>query len=217
MSLEDQKTPRASLQAVKMAVDKAEQNNYKSSADDPNEVSAKLYDVLHSLRAGEVPGAKTYGPLDQQIAGVKALGDQLQEARSLPNKLATARHILEERKAHGESLGFDPNDNLPTHARTREPLTPGQITQFAAHPRLDLFVDSNSPHPMEKFGCTVCHAGQGSRHFDFVLAAHTPDNAAQHKTMGERKYHWDASHDWESPCCQTDSWNRACVKCHHRK
>ena len=42
------------------------------------------------------------------------------------------------------------------------PLSEGQIKQYAAHPRLDLFVDSNSPHSMEKFGCTTCHAGQGS-------------------------------------------------------
>src|SRR4029079_781079 len=33
---------------------------------------------------------------------------------------------------------------------------------FTTHPKLDLFVGSLSQHPMGKFGCTVCHQGQGS-------------------------------------------------------
>ena len=114
----------------------------------------------------------------------------------MPKKLATARRILQERKDKGENLGFDPSE-LPSQCPHRLSLTAGQITQFAAHPRLDLFVDSNSPHPMEKFGCTICHGGQGSA-TDFVLSAHTPANAAQHKQW-ENEYRWHSSHDWEFP------------------
>src|SRR5262249_24715226 len=90
--------------------------------------------------------------------------------------------ILRDR-AKNEKLGFDPGD-LPKKVRWLD-LTKGQITQYAAHPRLDLFVDANSPHPMEKFGCTACHAGQGSA-TDFVNAAHTPAHAAQ-KEEGQRE------------------------------
>src|SRR5262249_22378000 len=57
-------------------------------------------------------------------------------------------------------------------------LSEGEITQFCVHPRLDLFVDSNSPHPMEKFGCTICHAGQGSA-TDFLNASHAPNDVKQ--------------------------------------
>jgi mono/diheme cytochrome c family protein/cbb3-type cytochrome oxidase cytochrome c subunit len=211
MSEDDQKTPRANVQAVKAALDKADRDDYKSAENDPNEVAAKLNDVLHSLRASEVPGAKTYGPLDREIAHVKELGDQLQEARSLPRKMETARRLLQNRKDKGDNLGFDPGD-LPSRPRTVS-LTPGQITQYAAHPRLDLFVDSNSAHPMEKFGCTVCHGGQGSA-TDFLLSAHTPDDAAQHKQW-EEEYHWHGSHDWEFPMLPNRFVESSCVKCHH--
>ena len=30
---------------------------------------------------------------------------------------------------------------------------------FKTHPNLDLYISSGSPHPMETFGCTTCHAG----------------------------------------------------------
>ena len=94
MSEDDQKTPRASLQAVKTALDKADRNNYKSSDDDPNEVSAKLYDVLHSLAPAKWRARRRMARSTREVAHVKALGEQLQEARSLPKKLATARRYF---------------------------------------------------------------------------------------------------------------------------
>src|SRR5262249_7737503 len=61
----------------------------------------------------------------------------------------------------------------PVRPKVKEvKLSDAQVTQYCVHPRMDLFVDSNSPHPMEKFGCTICHSGQGSA-TEFVLAAHT--------------------------------------------
>ena len=62
---------------------------------------------------------------------------------------------------------------------------------FAAHPFLTsgattvdpkgnvvpagLYLDGNGPHPINSFGCTICHGGQGSG-TDFTLASHTPDS-----------------------------------------
>jgi cytochrome c2 len=45
---------------------------------------------------------------------------------------------------------------------------------LAAHPRLDLYVSDNSPHPAGTYGCTVCHWGW-DRETDFSRAGHTPD------------------------------------------
>ncbi|HKB36210.1 MAG TPA: hypothetical protein VKD72_07130, partial [Gemmataceae bacterium] len=97
-------------------------------------------------------------------------------------------------------------------------LTDAQITQFKAHPRLDLFIDSNSPHPMEKFGCTVCHNGQGSA-TSFVLASHTPTDAAQKERWegnGEDGHGWSAIHDWDFPMHPKRFVESGCVKCHHQ-
>jgi hypothetical protein len=42
-----------------------------------------------------------------------------------------------------------------------------------AHPKLNLYVDQDSKHPMESIGCTSCHDGSGQE-TNFVLAAHVP-------------------------------------------
>ena len=54
------------------------------------------------------------------------------------------------------------------------------------HPNLELFVSDTSPHPMSKFGCTVCHWGW-DRETTFSRAGHTPD--AEEK----RPYTFDSS------------------------
>ena len=47
-----------------------------------------------------------------------------------------------------------------------------------------------------------------------MLAAHTPDNAAQHKQWAD-EYHWKSSHDWEFPMLPDRFVESSCVKCHH--
>ena len=42
-----------------------------------------------------------------------------------------------------------------------------------AHPRLDLYLDTESPHPFKSMGCSVCHEGSGQR-TSFLQTAHTP-------------------------------------------
>ncbi|MGE5610397.1 MAG: c-type cytochrome, partial [Bacillota bacterium] len=52
-----------------------------------------------------------------------------------------------------------------------EPLDASPL--MLAHPRLDLYLRSNSPHPLDVVGCTSCHDGSGQE-TNFALAAHTP-------------------------------------------
>jgi mono/diheme cytochrome c family protein len=93
-------------------------------------------------------------------------------------------------------------------------LDPSEVTQYAVHPRLDLFVDGNSPHSAEKLGCTICHAGQGSA-TDFNLAAHTPNDVTQEEHW---KHHrgWEHSHYWDYPMLSKRFVESSCVKCHHQ-
>ena len=53
------------------------------------------------------------------------------------------------------------------------------------HPRLDLFVDSNSPHPYATFGCTSCHGGR-DRATDFMRAGHMPNDYAAYEKLEEQ-------------------------------
>jgi mono/diheme cytochrome c family protein len=131
-------------------------------------------------------------------------------------KLDEVRALLDERareaRKTGGDLGFDPND-LPSKVRDVI-LSKSQINQFCAHPRLDLFVGANSPHPAEKFGCTSCHDGQGSA-TDFINAIHMPSSSAQARAWAEGKYEWHQIEFWDYPMLPRRFVESTCVKCHH--
>lgn len=57
---------------------------------------------------------------------------------------------------------------------------------LASHPRLDLYVSDNSPHPANTYGCTVCHWGW-DRETDFSRAGHTPDNRIKRPYLQDPK------------------------------
>jgi cbb3-type cytochrome oxidase cytochrome c subunit len=165
----------------------------------------------------------------------KALRDLVQSSKNedqaaLQKNLTELRQVLQARRdrkedtppdavalaAHrkGEPLGVVLED-LPTQITTipsRE-LPPARVTQFCAHPRLDLFVDSNSPHPSEKFGCTSCHGGQGSA-TDFRFAAHAP-NSPKQKEEWTRDHDWFPSEFWDFPMYPKRFQEATCLKCHH--
>jgi cytochrome c551/c552 len=84
---------------------------------------------------------------------------------------------------------------------------------FTSHPNPELFLTSTSPHPIEKFGCTVCHDGDGSG-TSFQAAEHTPRDPAQAKEW-EEKYGWHSNHFWEYPMQQSQFVESSCLKCHH--
>ena len=83
---------------------------------------------------------------------------------------------------------------------------------FVSHPRLDIFVGSTSKHPMDRFGCTSCHAGRG-RSTDFIGVAHMPTNEEEKKRW-EKELHWHKKHHWEFPMYESDMVEASCIKCH---
>ena len=85
---------------------------------------------------------------------------------------------------------------------------------FAGHPNPDLFITAGSPHSMEKFGCTVCHEGDGSG-TSFQNAEHAPAHPAQ-AAEWEAKNHWHSNHFWEYPMFPKHLAEAACLKCHHK-
>ncbi len=90
---------------------------------------------------------------------------------------------------------------------------------FQSHPRLDLYLSANSPHPVAKFGCTICHQGRPMS-VSFLRAAHTPKDEHQAQQWRE-KYNWDTldKHKpgqplWDNPMLPTRYIESSCVKCH---
>ena len=83
---------------------------------------------------------------------------------------------------------------------------------FRTHPKLDLYLGSASPHPLEKVGCTVCHGGSGQA-VSFVETAHTPNDDAQMKAW-HTKYHWHELEAWDNKMLPSKHIEASCAKCH---
>jgi cytochrome c2 len=80
------------------------------------------------------------------------------------------------------------------------------------HPNLELYIGKDSAHPMEEFGCTVCHGGRG-RGTDFITSVHTPSSPDQAKEW-IKKYAWHEMHHWEEPMLPLEHTQASCFKCH---
>ncbi len=84
---------------------------------------------------------------------------------------------------------------------------------FKSHPKLDLFVASDSSHPVDKFGCTVCHNGSGQS-ITFYDAAHTPRSEEQKKEW-QKKYNWKPQIYVEENMLPANLVEASCYQCHN--
>jgi len=77
-----------------------------------------------------------------------------------------------------------------------------------------LYLDPNGPHPINSFGCTICHGGQGSG-TDFTFSSHTPSNLEEEEHWKEQ-HGWQEVHHWDYPMLPDRFIESSCVKCHHQ-
>ncbi|HQZ63560.1 MAG TPA: c-type cytochrome, partial [Planctomycetaceae bacterium] len=84
---------------------------------------------------------------------------------------------------------------------------------YATHSNTELFCTASSPHPVAKFGCTICHDGQGSG-TSFGNAEHTPNDPHLAYEWHE-EYGYHANHFWEYPMQPSRFAESTCIKCHH--
>lgn len=80
---------------------------------------------------------------------------------------------------------------------------------FTSHPQRELLLGN---HPPEKFGCTVCHLGQG-RGTTFQTAAHTPPNE-ETRQRWEKAYQWEELEFWQEKMLPGKMVQASCLKCH---
>jgi mono/diheme cytochrome c family protein len=86
---------------------------------------------------------------------------------------------------------------------------------FTTHPDLETYLGGNSPHPIDRVGCTVCHEGMGQS-VSFRDAAHAPADAKQQEEW-EKKYGWEQPHLWDYPMLPTKMTEASCAKCHKQQ
>ena len=101
------------------------------------------------------------------------------------------------------------------HALIDKPGFEKMPQPFTSHPNLDQYLTANSPHPVEKIGCTVCHAGS-PRSLDFSNAGHTPQNHKQEHEWKE-KYGYYHNHHLETPMLPTGMTEGSCIQCHAKQ
>jgi mono/diheme cytochrome c family protein len=86
---------------------------------------------------------------------------------------------------------------------------------FTTHPNLSTYLGGDSPHPIDKIGCTVCHEGMGQS-VSFRDAAHMPTGEKEQEEW-EKKYGWEQPHLWDFPMLPTKMTEASCEKCHKQE
>ena len=121
-----------------------------------------------------------------------------------------------------DKLGYEVSEDGKTAMKDKHPA-------FAAHPYLTtgamtvdpkgnpvaagLYLDSNGPHPINSYGCTICHAGQGSG-TSFTYSSHEP-NTLEQKADWTKEYGYEEIHHWDEPMLPARFMESSCIKCHH--
>ena len=127
-------------------------------------------------------------------------GDAIRSINSEPvSSREAAMERLLQPGAWGESLPLTIRRGLPQ--------------PYPGHPRLDLFVGSKSPHALADFGCTICHAGQGSA-TEFKFASHSP-NSLEERDRWAREHGWFQNDHWDFPMLASRFVESSCLQCHH--
>jgi len=85
---------------------------------------------------------------------------------------------------------------------------------YSSHPRPDVYLTATSPHPLNDFGCTICHDGTGSA-TSFHNAQHGPNSPVESDEWNE-EYGYFYNHFWEYPMLPERLRESACLKCHHQ-
>lgn len=101
---------------------------------------------------------------------------------------------------------------ITCHLGITNPDYKDEIQPFRTHPNLDLYVGKDSAHPIEEFGCTVCHGGR-ARGTSFNGAVHVPSSAMQREEW-VKKYKYHQMELWEEPMLPLPYAQAGCFKCH---
>ena len=121
-------------------------------------------------------------------------------------------HLNIDRTAAGNVAAYPPGH--PSSDEVTAWVAENSFPQpFSTHPNHELFCTASSPHPVAKFGCTVCHDGQGSG-TSFGNAEHTPNDPFL-ADQWHHQYGYHPNHFWEYPMQPERFQESTCVKCHH--
>ncbi|MCG8405808.1 MAG: c-type cytochrome [Phycisphaerales bacterium] len=179
----------------------------------------KTKNILKSVKGKALDRGTLQSAIELEFRSILAAAAPRPEDNPDGKPLDYAAMSREQREDYFKSLSAAMNLYLDHEGRPTVDFS----EVYSAHPRLDLFVSPNSPHPMKKMGCTVCHEGSGQE-TDFVLAAHTPKSHDEKEEWKEKYYDTEAGlplatfhtveEFWERPMLQPKYVSASCAKCH---
>ena len=121
-------------------------------------------------------------------------------------------HVGIEKFGTGNALSFP--HGTPESEEPLDWVAEGKFPHpYSSHPRPDVYLSATSPHPLNDFGCTICHDGTGSA-TSFHNAQHGPNNPVESDEWYE-EYGYSHNHFWEYPMLPERLRELACLKCHH--
>ncbi|HEX9287070.1 MAG TPA: c-type cytochrome [Thermoanaerobaculia bacterium] len=83
---------------------------------------------------------------------------------------------------------------------------------FRSHPRQELMVGTESPHPYNLFGCSPCHGGR-DRSTSFWSAGHSPENPHE-EARWTRALGWKFDRFNDTPILPMKYAEAGCYRCH---
>jgi cbb3-type cytochrome oxidase cytochrome c subunit/predicted nucleic acid-binding Zn-ribbon protein len=83
---------------------------------------------------------------------------------------------------------------------------------FRSHPRQDLMIGTESPHPVNLFGCSPCHGGR-DRASSFWSAGHSPETPKEEQRWS-RARNWKFDRFNETPILPMKYTEAGCYRCH---
>lgn len=86
---------------------------------------------------------------------------------------------------------------------------------FTSHSKLHLIAGPDSPHPVERFGCTGCHAGVPQA-ITFTGSAHAPSTPAEEAEWKE-KYGFYMSTHVKTHMVPVEMTEGKCIQCHAKE
>lgn len=156
-------------------------------------------------------------------------------AKALAGRVPVADVFVAEKKVAPAGVPISEEQAREIAASKVDAVNVALAQPLRTHPRLDLYLSAASPHPIDTFGCTVCHRGSGES-LQFVAADHTPElfregvfaadgtEASKFHRNDElveatreewrKDYHWHKQHHWDYPMLPVSYTEASCLQCH---
>ncbi|GEM_PF-1273287 len=157
--------------------------------------------ALAGLRSGDIILEVGDSPISNAASLIQALDHWTQAAQS-----AASSECVQSRE-------FPTAAALQRRARwVRLTVQRGVPNPWMGHPRPDLYLRADSPHPVEGFACTICHEGQGLS-LDFVHTGHFPKSLTEARRW-QQELSWQPEQSCRCPMPPAALIQRSCLACH---